>query len=136
MVRGLLLGGGGQGPLETPPMGGLLCQDMATCSKPRCDGREEPSVHVEARGQDPKSRARGPYNKSNKCEKCDEHFLLKDTLAKHIDSVHTAKISEVGTGFKMTFPSKQLEKLSVAKEVTKEDILSSKTIKENSPREF
>ena len=91
------------------------------------------SLPFEAREEDPKSKARRTYNKSNKCEKCDERFISKDALSKHIDSVHSVRIVEVGRGVKMVLPSKQLEKLSVTKEVAKQDKLSSKKIQENSP---
>ena len=70
--------------LETPALGGLLCQDMAACTKPRCDAREKPSLPFEAREEDPKSKARRTYNKSNKCEKCDERFISKDAWSEHV----------------------------------------------------
>ena len=127
MVRGLLLAASG----STPAMGGLPCQNMAACTKPTCDGSQKPQMPIEAREENFKSRARGSYYKSNnKCEQCDQFFFSRDALAKHIASIHTVKVLEVGKGSKIVLPSKQLEKLSVAKKATEEETLSSKTAKE------
>ena len=125
MVRGLLLPVGG-----TSPMGGLRCQKIATCTEPSCDGIEKPLVPIVAREEN-KIIVRRPYNyKSHKCEKCEQVFNSNGALGKHIASIHTVKILEVGKGFRMELPIKQVEKLSVAKELAKEDTMSSKLDKD------
>ena len=89
---------------------------------------------IVAREENTKNIVRRPYNyhKSHKCETCGQRFSSKEALEKHMASIHTVKILEVGKGFRTVLPTKQVEKLPVAKEVTKEDTMSSKTVQDSS----